>query len=446
MRGTRPGLLLLAALAACGPPPSVRVTHGGDGGPGSFRAAVEAASRDTAIGSIVFEPGLRAALASPVVYTGTQDLAIDGQGSEIAGAPDAPPAPTWDAGLFASHSAASLVLRDLRFRDSFNNGVGVFVPEDATGVVSVALERVAIEGSRFHGLLVDGQLDEKYNTDDVPHPLCTDPWGVDSAAGIELSVSEGAITGNGTLRGGFDTGEPTRSGGKPALSGCPADFDGIRVDEGGPGGIHGRIERSRIEGNRADGVEYDERGPGDVRSRVADSSIERNGETGTADLDDGFDIDEADPGSLEAHFEGTRVLDNRDEGIDLDEADAGSVRVTLVSVTASRNQDQGLKVDEEGPGDLRLTLTDSSASDSRSQHGIELTEEDEGSLDARLAHAVASGNDGAALAAEQEPPGAGRVTATASDLAGNAAPSLELRGVEPDLEETRVDPPAPGSS
>ena len=101
----------------------------------------------------------------------------------MSGSASATPSATWGAGLFAATGGADLVIRDLAFRDSFDNGVGVFVPDTATGVVEVTLRGVTIADSRFHGLYIDDQITDEYDTDDVPHPDCEDPHPFESAAG-----------------------------------------------------------------------------------------------------------------------------------------------------------------------------------------------------------------------------------------------------------------------
>ena len=177
---------------------TIYVTDDGDAGPDTFRAAVMAANGDPAIDTIMFASPLSVTLESEVHYTGSQDLAIAGSGSTLTG--DCPLASTWGGGLFASYSAAAISLSDLSFVESCNNGVGVFIPEDASGEVAITLDNVNIIDSRFHGLYADNQDSTGvYNTDDVPHPDCEDPHPYDSKAGIVLYVTDSSIDGNGTV-------------------------------------------------------------------------------------------------------------------------------------------------------------------------------------------------------------------------------------------------------
>ena len=429
--------LLLVVLASSVHAAPVAVSNGSDSDRGSFRAAVDAANADSSIHRIVFTPGLTVLLDGDVVYTGSQRLTIDGNSSAVVPSAAFAPADTWDGGLFVSTGGADMTLTDIGFYESPNNGVGVFLPEDAKGKIRIALHNVVIEASRFHGLYVDGQFAEEYDTDGVVHPDCKDPWPYDSDAGIVLDVRRVDILSNGTLAGGYDTGTPIEGG--DGLTGCPADFDGVRADDGGKGGIEAGFDDVWIDGNLADGAELDERGPGNVRAIVRNTKITRNGETGTDDLDDGFDIDESDEGSLTAVFEDCQVSENRDEGLDLDEAGEGSARVVVRRCEANGNEDQGVKIDEEDAGRLTAYIVDSVVNDSLSQHGIEFTEEDGGGLRATVRDTEVTGNDDAAIAGEQEEPGKGRLRVIGSDLTGNGDPSFELAGIELTVEDTSFD-------
>lgn len=435
---------------------TVYVTNDADSGEGSFRAAVDAASGDASIDTIEFDGALAVTLLTEVPYEGSQDLAILGNGSALTG--DCPLASTWDGGLFASYSAASISLSDISFADSCNNGVGVFIPEDASGEVMLTLDNVSITGARFHGLYADGQDSTGvYNTDDVPHPDCLDPHAVDSKAGIVLYVTDSTIEGNGTV---FPDGENwiqpepmACDGGALELTGCPYDFDGIRLDDGGQGGIAAVVVDTVVNGNLADGIEYDERDQGDVLSWAWGLEVSANGET-TAfpildcdgdtveDLDDGFDIDEEDNGELYAYFADIMVNDNRDEGLDLDEAGNGSATLVIEGAVANGNEDQGVKLDESDNGSLSATLVDVVANDSLSQHGTEFTEEDNGSLDVVIADSEIKGNDDGAVAGEQTGRGYGLLTVIDSDLTGNDKCSFdELDGsIDVDLQgDTYID-------
>lgn len=436
-------LALVAVAASPGPAFAAGntryVTQAGDAGEGSFRAAVEAANANHRVERIVFAQGLRVVVASDVVYTGRQALSIFGNGSQIEGDPAAPPAPTWNGGLFASKGGANLSIASLAFLNSFNNGIGVFVPAHRAGSVSLHLHDVSVIAARFHGVFFDGQLTTGFDTDDVLHPNCVDPHPADGPASLALGVVNSTISGNGTLAGGFDVGSGFEVNGETLLTGCPADFDGVRVDDGGLGGIQGAVWHSKFEENLADGIELDERGAGGVHLTAVGSRIAANGETGTADADDGIDLDEADGGDVNAYLISVEVLGNFDEGLDFSEAGTGSVLVFLDRVDASVNEDEGFKADELDAGDLTVKVFSSRINGSLSQGGIELVEGGAGNLAALFVGAQVKENDDAGILAAQESPGVGTLKAVASDFTGNGDPSLDLTGVAAELSDTLSD-------
>jgi hypothetical protein len=313
--------------------------------------------------------------------------------------------------------------------------------------VTVSLDRVTIERSRFHGLYVDNQVTDDYNTDDFPHPNCVDPWPVSSNASVDLWVRDSTVVDNGTVIHDGATPDFDAS----LATGCPVDFDGIRVDDGGNGGIRSWIESSTISGNRADGVELDERDNGDVQSWAMDTRFEENGDTGTDDADDGFDIDEDGNGDLIAHFEMVVVNGNFDEGIDMSELGDGSARVDVVASEASGNEDEGVKVDETENGDIWLTIEGSTINDcltlvissseinGNDNDGMSLTEESRGNLRASIDHTDVMENGDHAISGEQETPGVGSLVVTDSDLTDNDDTSLDLTNVTTTLSNTSID-------
>jgi hypothetical protein len=342
------GVVRLESLEGRDVPSSMLVTNGDDAGAGSFRAAIEAANADSAITTIIVRPRVDLVeLASSVEYTGTQTLSVRGGGATIA--PMDGDEHAFD--LFVSSGGADLELRDLTFRAG-EDGVFVPVPGDATGIVSVALRNVNIEDSGLFGLHIDDQ-------------------SVGSDASIELSISGGSFTNNGT----------------EAL-----DFDGIRVDEGGAGDIIAVLSNVAVDGNGADGLELDERGEGSVDLSIRNSSFDGNGFFNEEDLDDGIDIDEADAGNVFVSINSSTINGNFDEGLDLNEDGDGSLQFLLTTVTATGNHDEGIKADELGGGDLIASLANVRANDTVDEEGIALTEEDGGGVFAAFIHVTASGN------------------------------------------------------
>lgn len=440
---------------------TANVTNGNDDGPGSFRAAVEAANTDDSIDKIRFAPGLVVDLETDVVYTGDQDLEISGRGATVSGATGDPAADensTWGGGLFVSESTGDLEITNISFVDSFNNGVAVFLPE-SDGTVKVKLTNVKISGSQFHGLLVDGQSTTGYNTDDVVHENCVEPYPLDAGVTIAIEIKNSTVVGNGALDPSFDTSIAT---------GCPQDFDGVRVDQGGDGDIEADIKSSHFDRNLADGMELDETGDGSVYADVKNSTFDGNGETmppsdrpDLTDFDDGLDIDEAGNGDIVAMVKNTSLSGNFDEGLDLDEAGEGDVEVDVKNSVADGNTDEGLKADEEDGGDLMVKIKNTSSSGGLDDDGVSLGEtgdgdleadiknshfddnngdglnigsEDDGVLEVEVKNSTATGNDGRGIDAEHDGDDTGStLDVKNSDLSGNGDESIRTRG---DIEVT----------
>ncbi|MEW5925995.1 MAG: right-handed parallel beta-helix repeat-containing protein [Gemmatimonadota bacterium] len=163
-------------------------------------------------------------LASTITYAGQQELRIEGRGATITG-------PAGGDALTVT-GGADLTLRDVTIAGAAGHGVYVDVPAGAAGTVDVALHGVTLRDNGLSGLWVEDQ----------EHA---------SPASVSLAIQESRIERNG-FRAGAEF----------------ADFDGVRVNEGGAGDLELVMHRSVVTGNAADGVELDERGAGDVEARV----------------------------------------------------------------------------------------------------------------------------------------------------------------------------------
>lgn len=396
------------ALAPIGPQEAERllqpatvadVTNDLDAGPGSFRAAVEAANADPSITLIRFQPGIGAIdLSSAVTYSGAQSLRIDGRGVILGGTAGCA------CDLLVANGGADLTLEDLTLENAPRNGVVVDVPASTTGDIGVALREVMIRNNGLHGVLVDDQAGD-------------DGTGGDSEAGILLVIAASAVTGNG-FRPGF------------------SDFDGIRIDEGGSGDLYATIHGSIFVGNAGDGVELDERGPGSATAEVRQTSFDDNGEQpqNPDDLEDGFDVDEADEGGISARIVHATAGGNFDEGIDLDEEGPGGIRLVMTQVVASGNVDEGIKLTEdevsEAGGDMEVDFRNVIASSSRDDDGIHLEEFGPGDVNARLAHSTFDGNDGDGINVDQEGEGGGVLRLQSVQTEGNGDDPVDASGVE----------------
>ena len=75
-------------------------------------------------------------------------------------------------------------------------------------------------------------------------------------------------------------------------------------------------------------------------------------------MDDGFDIDEVDGGTLVVTIIDSQAIGNLDEGFDFD-AEDGAVATDFQKVTASDNFNEGIKVSSGEGGDVLVTIKES---------------------------------------------------------------------------------------
>jgi hypothetical protein len=413
---------------------AVRVTNSNDAGPGSFRDAIAQASADPGVTHIQFTGRVAViALQQSVTFTGAQALTINGNGAVIDASGVA------QGAAFLATGGGDLAVSRLAVRNGPAEGIAVEVPSGATGTLYVSLFRVEISGNLGHGVLVNDQVDP--STQDGVQP---NPNG--SAASVDVSVVNSVFSDNGY---------------------SVSDRDGLRVNEGGAGDLIITVKHSVSADNAADGIEVDERGAGDVRVDVVGTEIVRNGKFDPDDLDDGFDIDEYNDGSVSGTVALTVASDNYEEGLDFNENNAGDLRVDLVRVQVNGNReegvdleedddfagggdlvtamagvktsgngaaggDAGLKIREKGDGDLIAVVSGVVASHNVIG-GVSVREDAGGHLRSEIDHATAAGNTGRGIDFDEN--GAGDLTAAVSD-------STSLGNVDVDL---RADQQSPGA-
>ncbi|MCY4262498.1 MAG: hypothetical protein OXC97_04190, partial [Candidatus Dadabacteria bacterium] len=324
---------------------TIMVSQSADSGPGTFRDAIAQVNGDSSVSNIKFKPKLATVwLKTPVIYSGTQSLIIDGADGTISqkGSSD----------LFVVKSGADISLFNISFTRALKSGVTVNVPPgDAARNQTVLLKNVTLKQNGWYGLHFDDQSGG-------------DGGGVDSASSLRLVVIDSKVEKNNN----------------PALAPSASDKDGIRVDEGGVGDVTVVIVRSSFDKNAAEGIEIDETGPGDVILNVSGSSFNSNGSQPQklSDLEDGLDVDEAGPGSIRVNITESAVSLNRDEGIDLDEADEGEIYFTAVDIKASRNTDENIKITQLGSGNITALLRETVVKDSLDGDGVKLESFDNG--------------------------------------------------------------------
>ena len=417
MKRIAPLSLVLLALAACSDNSStapnteaadlndlaatrqngfVNVTNDADDGKGSFRWAIGEANANPGIEAIRFRGRTGTIhLSSPVTYTGAQDLSLEGNDAIIDGANAGGPS-------FIANGGGDLKVSELTFSNSPAEGIDVEVPAAATGTLKVTLYKVTIKDNKGHGLLVNDQVDPS-TTDDVQ------PDDRGSAASLEVAVFLSRFSGNGY---------------------SVSDRDGIRVNEGGEGSLTFTSRLSKSEDNAADGIELDERGAGDVIIDVSDTYILRNGKLDPADLDDGFDIDEANDGSIIGKMVRSAAIDNFEEGLDFNENNAGDLRVDLTLVVATGNGEEGIDYEEDddfaGGGDLVTTMLGVVANENGGDGGLKIREKGVGSLTANVTGVEASRNLVSGIAVREDADGSLTANIVRAKTLGNAAHGIDF--------------------
>lgn len=436
------GLSAAAALAEA----PIHVTHAGDDGAGSLRAALVEAAATGAASRIVMLADGPITLSETLIYDGTDPLEIIGAGNSILA--------RGNFTLFAATRGADLTLRDLLLSGPGDfgleargdldgpagRGIVVDLRDGQQGLVTLTLSHVAVYDVAGHGIHVsDCNLAES-----------CDAGGSPASVAVRMTDSLVENAGNGRF-----------------------DADGLRVDERGPGDITVFLSDATFTGIGADGVGLDEAQDGDVTVTVIQSLFEFNGnycapeimaaflpdrleddfEEGERteaaipgpvsgspddacvrrevtfhgsgmvaayefdlDLDDGFDIDETGDGSVRMTMVGSLIRGNSDEGLDLDEDGAGDMSLTIVRSAAEGNGDDGFNLSESGEGDITATLFAARAFQNEG-NGAVFEESDSGDLRLDLIGMLTFENDDGdetGLEVEQQGTGTGRVTLTGS--------------------------------
>ena len=397
-----------AALAACSdnsstlfdPAPTLsvsgtagavtHVTSAADAGSGSFRAAVEAANTDPGISRIAFEKGVGpVSLATPIVFTGSQAMVIDGNdvvldGGSLGAAES----------IFLTTGGGDLEVRNLTVRNAPGSGIEVQVPAGSTGTLQYGLVNLTACDNGGHGAVINDQAD--------PVDVANEAG---SAAGLVVRVSGSRFEGN-----GFGAG----------------DRDGLRINEGGAGSLHAVITQTVVLANGGDGIELDERGVGDVVFDVQHTQFSFNGELDPADLEDGLDVDESQDGSAIGRFVQVSANDNFEEGLDLNENHAGDMRIEMSQVETSRNGEEGVDLEEDddfaGGGDLIASLRNVTANgNTNGDAGIKIRERGDGNLNAELVNPAGSSNARAGISLREDAAGNLDATVVGALTAGNGS-------------------------
>jgi hypothetical protein len=375
----------------------VAVTTNADGGAGSFRAAIEAANADPSIQSIAFNPSVsEVRLASGVVFTGTQPLTIFGNHAAIDGT-------NVDSAAFITTGGGDLTLVNLTVQNAPAEGVQVNVPTSATGTITLTLTGVDIVDNQGHGFVVNDQEDPTTIEDVQP-----DPDGSDAA--IEVVVTDSRF-----LRNGFSV----------------SDRDGLRVNEGGVGDLSITLTNVHAEDNAADGVEVDERGTGDVHLNVSGTTFVRNGKFDPEDLDDGFDVDEYDDGSILGTIVNSTASHNFEEGFDINENNAGDLRVNFDDVAAGWDGEEGIDLEEDddfgGGGDVVVVARHirTQGNGDGADGALKIREKEAGNLNVTLSDILSTGNIGSGVFVRESSGGNAVISIDGVVSNGNEAGALD---------------------
>ena len=390
----KPRLLASAALvgslaAAPAVADTILVTTLAAEGEGSLAAALDAAATSNEPSIVMITEGSgEIALTEGLVYTGAAPLTIIGNGTIVSSAEDLP--------LLTTPATQELNILGLAFTGpggwSIENradgdgtaGKGIFmdVPDDADGTVILRLTEVLVRGVASHGIHIsDCTLADECGGG-------SGGAGEGSAASIALDLNEVVIEDVGFGR--FDS-------------------DGLRVDERGEGSIQFRGVSVTVRNVGADGIELDEGQAGNVEADILHSTFLENGayclpelleafmpEVDEAEFDEGTtaadaipgpvtgspddacferEVDLYDDGTVEAYEFGIDV----DDGFDIDEAGPGSLLGSFTVAEMSGNLDEGFDFDEEGPGDIDVVFTGISGAEN-TDDAIKLSEEDQGDV------------------------------------------------------------------
>ncbi|MFS4583662.1 hypothetical protein [Phaeobacter sp. C3_T13_0] len=330
------------------------------------------------------------------------------------------------------------------------------VREDQTGTVTLVLNDVSVVGVANHGV----HISDCSLADDCGGGGGGAGEGSDASILVRLTNVIIDDVGNGRFDAdGLRVDE--RSEGSVTLIADASSFthvgaDGVELDEGQDGDVQVNVSDAVFNNNGAycdpsvlaaflpevDEAEFDQGQtaaddiPGEITGSPDDACFEREVDLyddGTVeayefgiDLDDGFDVDEAGPGSIHLLMEDSEIVGNLDEGLDFDEENEGGIVVSVLRTHAAGNNDDGYKISEEDAGDVSGTFVMSAAAENGGV-GFVLEEAGSGDLALTAANPVSFGNDGGDVSFElvQEDEGAGG----ALIFGGAVAEPMELHGV-----------------
>ena len=425
------------------------VKNSKDSGPESLRHALLKASKSKESSKILITTEDEIIINSTLEYTGLQPLNIVGSGQSIK--------TTQNQTLLFVSNGADLAISNLNFygvggfsikKGGWGKGIFVDVRDDQKGLVNVILNNVSVNDVASHGI----HISDCSLADDCGGGQGGGGEGSDASIKVVVDNLTISNVGNGRFDAdGFRIDE--RGIGDIDFKASNSLFtlvgaDGVELDEGNAGNVNATVNNSSFvlngaycdpkllkpfmpkqdEGEFDDNVRKEDSIPGKIKGTPDDRCFEREVDLYDSgfvkefefgiDLDDGFDIDEAGPGSLRVDMVGSIINNNLDEGVDFDEEDAGGINVAFISSIASGNNDDGFKNSEEGDGSIKGLLLNVVSANNGGK-GAVLEEEDSGSLNVDVKGTTTKENDdmdNTGLEIVQDGDGSGLLTIISSDI------------------------------
>ncbi len=281
---------------------SITVSNGNDSGDGSLRAALEQASSAARTTTITIPNRInRIELQSPLVYSGTANLTLAGNGVILDASRAGGTALTISSG-------ANLTLEDFTVVAAAGEGVKVENPECEGFRVAIQLSGINLVDNSGAGFLLE-------DTADCPLTV--------SVANSDFSENAG---------------------------------EGILIQEDGDGNLSLTLSNTTLNRNSRDGLLLEENDLESVNIRLTNVVAENNSISGMT-------FKEGDIGNLVVNGRNVSTSANATEGMSLAEEKEGNLIFQISGSESNRNRRNGYLLIEEGPGNLNANSLATNASE-----------------------------------------------------------------------------------
>lgn len=344
------------------------VTNGNDDGKGSLRHALEKGKSTIIIHRSVNE----IAISSPLTWSHRQALKIIGSGQIISGDNGSEP-------LLEITNGADLSIKSLEFvgpggysilTQGGGKGIFVNVPANRRGMINVSLNDVTVRNTGNHGV----HISDCSIGDDCGGGQSGGGEGSDASITVWLNkvTIDGAGFGKQDADGirVDDRGPGDINLFASNITMVNVGGDGIELDEGNEGNVVVWMTKAFFQENGAYCSDDFVDDPIALDPKCDDD--------GDPDVDDAFDIDEAGPGGIWGIINKADLIANFDEGLDFDaegEGDDNFVDLTLINIFGVDNADEAIKVSEEGNASVFVNMVNIDIAGD-----VEVEEEDAGDL------------------------------------------------------------------